>query len=297
MRVTDPVDRLLRVRFFTGCEDIAVVRHDVSAPTRMHVHEFFEIVFVERGELVHRYGASSHRVKAGDVFFVNPNIPHAYDLTPAGSALIWNVLLTEGALGFLSAEPEMSPLVQEIAGMERNLLACRVVTLKPPEDALVCELVKRMWREYDEKRYGYRTILKGQLLTVLGMLTRELRTADRPAEQGGAWHAVGEIIRYIVENCDRPLTAVELAARAGWSPDHLNRLVKRVTGDTVQEYIGRARAARAARLLLTQDWTVDRVARQVGYGDARAFRRAFKRYYNVTPAEFRAASPGRSQVS
>lgn len=293
MHATDPVSRLSRVNFFAGGEDVAVVYHVVSTATGMHVHEFFEIVFVERGELIHRYGASSHRVRAGDVFIVNPNIPHAYDLTPSGTAKIWNLLLTEEALGLVSLETEVSPLIQDIVGMERNLLECRLVSLRPPEAALIFEAIKLMWREYDEKRHGYRTILKGQLLMILGILSREIKAANLPFEQSGGWSAVGEIIRYIVENCDRPLTAGELAARAGWSPDHLTRLIKRVTGDTVQEYVGRVRTAKAARLLLTQDWTVDRIAKQVGYGDARAFRRAFKRYFNVTPAEFRTASLAR----
>ncbi len=297
LHASDPIGRLARVNFFAGGEDVAVVYHKVSSATSMHVHEFFELVFVEEGELIHRYGASSHHVRAGDLFIVNPNIPHAYDLTPSGPAKIWNVLLTEDALGLLSVETEMSPLVQEIVGMERNLLRCRHVSFEPPDDAMISDAIKHMWREYEGKRHGYRTILKGQLMMILGNLSRAINASNQSFEPKGGWNAVGEIIRYIVENCDRPLAAADLAARAGWSPDHLNRLVKRVTGDTVQEYIGRVRTARAARLLLTQDWTVDRVARQVGYGDARAFRRAFKRYFQVTPAEFRTASLTRQNSS
>ena len=286
----DTIGRLSRVSFFACGEDVAVVHHNVTDSTNLHVHEFFELVYVESGELIHRYGASAHRVKAGDLFIVNPNIPHAYDLTPSGAARIWNVLLTEDALGLLSVEPEMSALVQEIAGIERNLLECRCVSLDPDADAAVRGAIHHMAREFAEKRRGYRTVLKGHLLVILGILNRAIGVSGDRSHHSQGWRAVGEIIRYIVEHCDRPLTAAELASRAGWSPDHLSRLVKRVTGDTVQEYIGRVRAARAARLLLTHDWTVERIARQVGYGDARAFRRAFKRYFGATPAEFRAAS-------
>lgn len=49
------------------------------------------------------------------------------------------------------------------------------------------------------------------------------------------------------------------------------------------------RYARALDLLSNSDMTVAQVAELVGYSDARAFRRAFKRWAGVLPNEFRAA--------
>ncbi len=137
------------------------------------------------------------------------------------------------------------------------------------------------------KKSGYRTMLHGGAAIVLTTIGRALAREGHAAETNGRYTDIAEIIRYIMDHCHEPLRVTELAKDAGWSAGHLNRMVKETTGDTVQEYIGRARAAKAAQLLLTKDWSVEQVASSVGYGNARAFRRAFQRYYVKAPSEFR----------
>ena len=50
------VPMLARSQHFTTDEDVAIILHEVTASTGLHIHEFFEIVYVERGSLVHLYG-------------------------------------------------------------------------------------------------------------------------------------------------------------------------------------------------------------------------------------------------
>lgn len=291
MAIGRRVGNIPRLNYFGEGEDVAVVAHTVVHPTQLHVHEFFEIVYVEEGRLIHRYGPTSHLVGAGELFIVNPHIPHGYDLTSAGSAQIWNLLLTERALNFVAASVEAPLMVQEIAGYERGTLDYRRLQLPSPIRERIGQTIKDMYAEYREKQEGYQAILRGQLLIVVGLINRALVTRGvSVATQPGPASGLGPLIRYIVEHCGEPLSVAELAGRSGWTADHLNRLFKRMTGDTTQEYITRVRMAKAARALLTEEQTVEGVAKEVGYGDARAFRRAFKRYYGMTPSAFRRRS-------
>ncbi len=297
MSANASVGNIARINHFVGDEDVAIVAHHVTHSTNLHVHEFFEIVYVERGTLLHRYGPSTHPVSAGDLFIVDPTIPHGYDLTPSGPAQIWNLLLTERALNLLSLGAETSLMVQEISGTRQERLDYRRLRLGPVVRAQIERTVKEMYEEYQHKAEGYQTVLRGQMITVVGLINRALHESGLPvSETNGNGGDLGRLTRYIIEHCDRPLLVRDLAARGGWTADHLNRLFKKMTGDTAQEYIGRVRAARAARVLLTEESSVSDVARQVGYGDARAFRRAFKRYYGVTPGEFRRRAYGRPEV-
>lgn len=280
-----------RSNFFDLGEDVAIVFHEVNFPTGLHVHEFFELVYVESGSLIHHYGPTVHHVKAGDFFIVNPTVPHGYDLTPDGPARIWNIILTERALNLVSTEADTSHMIGELIGHERYALNHRRLSLSEPLNKKVKRIVHDMDDEFRQKRHGYQVALRGYLVVLVGLISRALQESGVTVQPTPSPQSkLGDLTRYIVDHCDEPLTVEQLAARCGWTPDHLNRVLKKAVGDTVQEYIGRIRVARAARLLLIEGLTVNDVARRVGYGDARALRRAFRRYHGVSPAQFRQIS-------
>mgnify|MGYP001175242766 FL=1 len=284
----DAVPMLARSQHFASGEEVAVVSHYVTRPTGLHIHEFFEIVYVESGSLVHLYGPTRKQVDAGSLFIVNPSIPHGYDLVSDAPAQIWNIVLTEAALDVLSLKADAAPLIGQIAGHRRYALDYLHIAFSPETNAEVQALVKKMDREYQMKRRAYQVVLTGYLMALVGLISRAFAESGLPPQSGPSYHGkLGEVTRYIVENCHRPLSVERLAKLHGWTPDHLNRLIKRSFGDTTQGFIGRVRAAKAARLMLIDGATVDQAAKSVGYSDARALRRAFKRYYGVSPSEFR----------
>lgn len=281
------VGRLSRLDWFVGDEDIVVAPHRVLAPTPLHVHEFFEIVYVAKGSLEHRFGSTSHRVAAGDLFVVNPHIPHGYELQGGAPALLWNVLFVEEALSHVSGELELGALLRQAVGWRRNPADPLLLHLDTDSRRWVERTIREMWQECQSKGYAYRSVLRGQLTALLGRLGRLYHAFGEPAAVDERWERVVECMRYIADHYDKPLSAAEVARRAGWSLDHLNRLFRRVSGDSVRQYLARVRAVKAARALLVEGCTVEEVARRVGYSDARAFRRAFKRILGVPPAEYR----------
>lgn len=287
MAVSPQVPILARSQHFVAGEDIAIVLHDVESSTGLHIHEFFEIVYLERGSVMHLYGPTRRRVEAGSLFIVNPSIPHGYEVDGDG-ARICNVVLTEQALSVLSLKPDTALLIGEITGHKRFSLDYLHIMLSEETNAQVRRIILEMDREFRRKKQGYQAILSGYLLTLAGMIVRAIEESGiSAADRSPSQRKLGEVTRYIVENCHRPLSVERLAREHGWTPDHLNRLLRKSIGDTTQGFIGRVRAAKAAQLLLSDGITVDEAAKSVGYGDARALRRAFKRYYGVPPSEFR----------
>jgi len=298
VRPESPALQLKRMAHFSSEEDVAMVRHVVTNPTALHLHEFFEVVYVEVGRLLHRHGPTWYEVSRGDLYIVNPHIPHGYDLitppaaqdAPQPDACIWNLLLTEEALAPLISDPVLNSLIGHLTGRGgRGFTNCPPLHLSGQESAIVDRIIKMMWEEYNAKQPGYRTILHGGISIILTLAARKLSWAAGESKTDHRCARVAGIIRYVYEHCHESLRVTDLAREAGWTPGHLNRTFKELTGDTVQEYIGRVRMAKAAHMLLTSDWSVEQIAGQVGYGDARAFRRAFKRYYKDAPGDYRLA--------
>jgi AraC-like DNA-binding protein len=78
-----------------------------------------------------------------------------------------------------------------------------------------------------------------------------------------------------------------LAARTGFSPQHINRVFSRVFGVTPLRYLTQMRMERAAMLLIRNGLPVRIVARRVGYDDPYHFSRVFKQCYGRSPSEYR----------
>ena len=94
------------------------------------------------------------------------------------------------------------------------------------------------------------------------------------------WEAVNAAL-------DLPWTVDTLAQRAGVSGESLRTLCHKHVGRSPGKQLTYLRMQRASYLLRMTDWTVEVVARSVGYDNAFAFSTAFKRWAGRSPSHFR----------
>lgn len=92
---------------------------------------------------------------------------------------------------------------------------------------------------------------------------------------------------HIWMNNDEAITAGQVADELGYNPDYLGRIYRKIYGCTITQAIHQSRVARACRLLMDSDMTIEEIARVCGFSDADYFRRIFRRYKHITPIAFR----------
>jgi AraC-like DNA-binding protein len=88
-----------------------------------------------------------------------------------------------------------------------------------------------------------------------------------------------------------PLEVADLAAAARLSPWHFSREFRRAFGESPHHYLLTRRLERAAALLRMTDWTVGEICVEVGLSSVGSFTTSFKRAFELTPTEYRAAQP------
>lgn len=102
--------------------------------------------------------------------------------------------------------------------------------------------------------------------------------------------AVGTAVAYIESHLATPLGVPEIAHAAGVSHNHLTRLFRATTGDTVVGYIRRRRLHRAHHLLSATTLSIPAVAASVGIPDLQAFNKACRRELGASPRALRTAA-------
>lgn len=99
---------------------------------------------------------------------------------------------------------------------------------------------------------------------------------------------INEIFRFIRENRESPDLCVKMvASQFDLSISNLSHRVKKATGRNVSDYITEMRMEYAHELLKDTDYNIQTIASMVGYTQASSFVSKFKKYYSVTPAEYR----------
>ena len=92
---------------------------------------------------------------------------------------------------------------------------------------------------------------------------------------------------WIEQNLDKALSIDEVAAKAGYSKWHLQRMFRAVTKQTLGEYIRERRLTLAAEALRKTQRPVFDIAMQYGYDSQQTFSRVFRRQFDQTPTAYR----------
>ncbi len=98
---------------------------------------------------------------------------------------------------------------------------------------------------------------------------------------------VEQICAYLSANYQQKFSLTEVAARFYISPYYLSRLFRRVTGQSIVDYINNRRIEAAQKLLENTELSISAVAEQTGFASAAHFRRVFRETMGTGPLQYR----------
>lgn len=156
-------------------------------------------------------------------------------------------------------------------------------------------LINRLEVWYDEQRHldwFLTTKLpvrdkRGKVIGVMGITRRD---EDRMRH-----HDVREVtaaLQFARLNCDKNLSAAELARAAGVSERHLHRQLQATLGLTPHELMLRLRIQSAAEALVKTAAEISEIAINHGFCDQSAFTQQFRKRTGMTPRQFRLRNRG-----
>lgn len=248
-------------------------------------HDFWEMVYIDRGEADIGAGDRVHRLRQGQVIFHQPGEFHS----------IW-ASAAQGTNIFVLTFESHSPAMDAFRG--------RLCTLTEGQRKLIAHMIREGQRAFGpvlDTRPGGLKLVEGapqesaQLVELaLVQLLLELRTAQadapRPAavlltdEAFGA--ALEEITALMRRQLDGSLRFEDVCRAAGLSASVLKERFKRCTGSTVMAYYQRLRLEESRRMLRQGRRNIGQVAAALGYSSQQAFTRQFKRVMGVSPMAY-----------
>ena len=142
----------------------------------------------------------------------------------------------------------------------------------------VLELMRKARGEQDYPGMLY----LGLLLHYAEQEYRAESHAARPRNE-----TVEQICAYLAAKDQQKFSLSEVAAKFYISPYYLSRLFRRVTGQSIVDYINGRRIEAAQKLLETTELSIGAVAEQTGFASAAHFRRVFRETMGTGPLQYR----------
>jgi transcriptional regulator GlxA family with amidase domain len=110
---------------------------------------------------------------------------------------------------------------------------------------------------------------------------------DLPVPTAEDGDGLGEVLGWMLEHLDQPLSVEQLARRAAMSPRTFARRFRATTGTTPYQWLLGQRVLFAQRILESTDQPVEQVAARCGFSSATSLRAHFQRELSASPQAYR----------
>ncbi|HZG85824.1 helix-turn-helix domain-containing protein [Paenibacillus sp.] len=133
------------------------------------------------------------------------------------------------------------------------------------------------------------------ILEQLRSLAQRVMDAVKKAKDAGGSALAEAVRKYVDENYSYELTLSALADLFHLNENYLSGLFKQNAGITFSEYVTKLRMTKAAQLLVESDLKLTDIATLVGYSSSSYFSTSFRKFYGMSPKEYRETMAGETQ--
>ncbi|MES2439681.1 MAG: helix-turn-helix domain-containing protein [Verrucomicrobiota bacterium] len=263
-------------------QGFVVVRFDDSFkkdPNRMspHYHDFFQVSLLKGpGRLMHDFRETE--VDGDTLFFLSPGQVHT--VRPAAGTDGTIVSFTREFLDDPSGKLLELPFYFATNGTPW-------LSVGSENAETVRGIFREMQEEFDLAKPGAAEILRS-LLHILFVKAGRWYGAGDDSVQGRRSNVIVRKFHQELEKHFQEWQALEPYAKLlGVSVNHLNDVIKETTGESAGEHIRSRRLLDAKRLLLYSELSISEIGYHLSFKDPSYFSRFFRRYEEMTPAEFR----------
>lgn len=261
----EDMEQYLRINSCGYCDEVP----DLIPVYRRHGRQDYFFSYIYSGTMFFHSGDKNMTCSAGDVLFFAPSEPQIYRYDCHSHLSNYWVHFT----GF---------------GAAQLLGLLDIPTGKPFHIGYIPEieqLVKKIISEINNSRSRntfYAVALFAEILALINKKKSEDLLLNIPHSS-----SICQTALYIQENLTEKINLKELASMCFLSVNRYTIVFKKLIGTTPHEYIIGLRLQKAIELLKNTDWTIGKVSSAIGYSDSLYFSRLFKKYYHVSPSEFR----------
>lgn len=262
-------------------------------------HDFWEFLYVDKGEVTVNTDDSCHILKSGDIIFHKPLEFHN---VVANGIIAPNLVV----IAFECGSPAMAYFenkVLRVSDSEKNLLASIISEAldafsSPLNDPNLTKLERK-----NESIFGAEQMIKINLERMLIQFYRKgatdwanIKTTSSIKEQTDL-DTINKVIMYLEANISKNVTMKDICRENQIGYSLLQKLFHQRKGTGVIEYYRKMKIDLAKQYIRENSYNFTEIAEILGYSSIHYFSRNFKKVTGMTPSEYATSVKNRSEIS
>ena len=248
-------------------------------------HDFWEMVYVQKGRVHITAGSKSFFLKQGQVAFHKPNEFHTINADGVNSADVFVIafVCSSKAMAFFKSKNATVPSAL------KKLLASLIdesLNLFTPLPVTGVELKIK-----DDTPIGSPQLLRMHLEEFLIMMIREESIQDDLTffvnKESMENHLVSQMIDIIEKNVYKRISCAEVCDEMNYSRTYLSKIFKASTNYTISEYITHLKIRESKKLIRAKCYNFTQISDMLHFDNPHYFSRVFKKVTKITPSQYK----------
>ncbi len=241
-----------------------------------HKHNHMEIAYIMSGKSIFNINNVSYDVEEGDIILINPEEDHY------GMPISIEKPSIEFFVGFSNFK---------FKNMIENTLFLNefpIIKTTPSSRKKFLDLINSIIEENTLNQTGKDFMLQSYLTQFVILAIRERQQENTIFSENKKSTISKEIQTYFHEHFSEKISLEQIAKNLYLSPFYISKVFKEEIGETPINYLIKIRLENAKDLLLNRkNLSIKEISSIVGYEDAYHFSKSFKKYYGLSPAEYK----------
>jgi len=251
----------------------------------LHFHNLLEIGFCLEGTGHLVLDERTVSYAPGTLTVIPQNFPHVTNSWMGGLSY-WEYLFLDPEAVLTLAYPEDSIFVHRLLDrINRN-----AVCFDAGENEELAALVRMAMEECRNRKNYSVEVLRGLLLSILIVAARNDAGPEPGIEKHlyrGGLEQIVEALDYINQHYMEEIRVAGLAGKCSLSETHFRRIFVEYMSMTPAEYLTLIRIQNSCELIKKSRYSMEEVARRVGYPTVSTFNRNFRRIVGTSPYQYK----------
>ncbi len=252
----------------------------------IHWHNDLEINLIREGEAVFQVYQKSYRVRTGEGFLLNRNVPHSCS-SPGNEHVRYSTILVRpdflyGDFGSDVERKCFQPFLQNSA------IPCIYLTGFDENGKEILQKLNQVEEAFDRKRFCYELKIKGLLCEAFAMILyghRQELTKFVPANLQEL-ERLEKMLNYLNMHFTEVISLQDLADQVHLSREVCCRFFKKMTGKTITGYLEEYRVNKSFSLVQSGQYSMTQITEMVGFSNPSRFASAFRKRFGCNPGEY-----------
>lgn len=250
-------------------------------------HDFWEMVYVDKGEAISTINHQTHLLKQGEAIFIAPNDLHALAANGVTAPMIFIV-------SFVCRSKQMEYFKNKTFTVPKKHLHCIASILEEGQKVFYNVVNSTQNRPFTlnsvhpaECRQLIRIYLEELLIQLWrGENSSAFRNGSPCIEELSGNQLVDALLTYLEQNVYGKVTVESLCKKFNYSRTYLSTLFKQEKNRSIYQYYMGLKMNEAKKLLREERYNIAQISDLLGFNAPNYFTQSFKKYCGMTPMEY-----------